>query len=228
MRYVRLIAVSDGYDSECGFAIRGVPRGDGFMADRGGVLLAHDLLEHVNRPEDIGQVWDELEALGAIWQVRGRHGDLFADRPSYHSIESNIASDISRMFPEWHWQSYNGPNADRAGQRRHDMDSYFEESIRLATKDIKSDIENGDHEPHTQNMRESLAEYLDLALRRMRVGYRKAQRRYGTGYEASNNFVAIRDAVKDARKAFELFEGQEFRLSYGRGRAEIIEVTPSE
>lgn len=61
MPKVTLVARSDNYDSEPGLAIRGVNWDtEDFMADRNGSLIAHDVLEHVNGPGQIGTVWDDL------------------------------------------------------------------------------------------------------------------------------------------------------------------------
>lgn len=220
MRHVTLVAVSDEFDTKPGLALKGAPvNAPGFMADREGVLIAHDLLEHVNGPREIGSVWDELEALGAIWQVRARHGDLFTGRPSYSSMAVNIASDLTRMFADWIGEErYCGPGRFTVGTRPHDYDSDFLECIEIARKDI----------PHESNcprdweeIAPHLETYLALALRRMRIGFRKAQKRYGKGFHGSNQFVAIREAVAAARVEF---EGQEFRLSYGNGEAQVSEI----
>lgn len=220
MRHVRLIAVSDEFDRQPGLAVKGAPTNvDGFMADRDGVLIAHDLLEHVNGIREIGAVWDELEALGAIWQVRARHGDLFTGRPSYSSMESNIASDLTRMFADWIGEErYRGPRPITAGIRTHDYDSSFLECIAIARKDIPG--EWGDGRIDAPEL-EHVESYLALALRCMRIGFRKAQRRYGTGFAASNMFVAIREAVATVKPEF---EGQEFRLSYDENNAFVEEI----
>lgn len=219
MRHVRLIAAADEFDTKPGLALKGAPvYRDGFMADREGVLIAHDLLEHMNGPRQIGSVWDELEALGAIWQVRARHGDLFTGRPAHHSMESNIASDLTRMYADWlAEQRYCGPGSLGVGSRSHDYDESFSECIRIARQDIPR--EWGDGPMETAELAH-VEEYLALALRRMRIGFRKAQKRYGSGFYASNLFVAIREAVADTRVEF---EGQEFILSYGNGEARISE-----
>lgn len=219
MRRVSLVAVVDEFDRRPGLALRGAPVDrDGFMADRDGTLIAHDLLEHVNGPRNIGSVWDELEALGAVWQVRARHGDLFTGRPSNYSMESNIASDLTRMFADWCVEDcYSGPGSPSAGSRAHDHDDSFRECIRIARQDIVREHFDG---PEKDINRGAIENYLALALRRMRIGFRKAQKRYGTGFYGSNLFVAIREAVADTRVEF---EGQEFTLSYGNGEARISE-----
>lgn len=232
MRHVILIAKSDEYDCEPGLALAGMPNFEGFMADRSGLSIAHDILEHQNGTKEMGPVWDELEALGGIWQVRGRHGDLMTGRPNYHSVAANIASDISRMFSQWDCEDmgYCGPGGLKVGSRPHDYDEDFAECIELARKSIKAeyrDMGNGspdeDENGWAPHLHDALEVYLTLALHRMRAGFRKAQKRFGSDYKGADLFVAIRDAVGRVAKHVE-YEGQRFRLSYGNREARCVEL----
>ena len=219
MRTIRLVTVSDEFDNKPGFALATAKHwADGFMADREGVLIAHDVLEHVNGPAQIGSVWDELEALGAIWQVRARHGDLFTGRNyGVRSMAENIAADLTRMFAEFAADPFHGPGSAKAGTRPHDYDSEFMECITIARNEIPREFDS------PNDITRQLEPYLALALRRMRIGFRKAEKRYGTGFQASNQFVAIREAIADAQKQID-FEGQEFRLRYGHGEAIVTPI----
>lgn len=214
MRHVRLIAVCDEYDTAPGFALKGAPlQVEGFAADRDGVLIAHDLLEHVNGRAHIGTVSDELEALGAIVQVRGRHGDLLTVRPSHYSVAQNLASDLVRMFPEW--------GAEGAPPRAHLIkrtracghDSDIQEAIAHARHDLPREYDDLD--------RLEMECYLEEALHRMRNGYRKARRKYGDGYKGANLFTSIRDAIKSGYPPE--VEGQEYTLSYDERNAWLTE-----
>lgn len=220
MRHVRLIAATDEYDTELGFKIKGTPDFEGAMVCRGGTLTAHDLLEHQNGLANMGAVWDELEALGGIWQVRGRHGDMATERPSYHSAATSVASDITRMFSEFSSDPYFGPRWLRAGSRAHLFDDDFREIIEIARHDIRleyTDMGCGspgeDANGWNPELHELFEQYLTFALRRMRVGFRKAEKRFGDRFIGYDLFCDIRDAVKRATKSIN-FEGQEFRLSY--------------
>lgn len=221
MRHVRLIAISDEYDREPGLAIKGAAvNSDGFMADRpgmgnGGGLIAHDLLEHVNGVHNIGPVWDELEALGGIYQVRGRHGDLMNGR-TMHSVETNLAADISRMYQQWLGEN-DGPNGDTVGRTPHDYDEDFKAAIAIAREEIAKEWPYQSEEPLDLA---AVDRYLDLTLRRMRVGFRKAQKKYGTSWNGAGLYQAVRDAVNGCHVDY---EGQEFVLSYGNGEAHIRE-----
>jgi hypothetical protein len=217
MRSIRLVATDDEYDTALGFVIKGMPKFEGRFADRDGIGIAHDVLEHQNGTANMGPVWDELEALGGIWQVRGRHGDLMTGGYNDHRVHWNIADDLTRMFEQWQVEpEWHRPNLRT---RRHDMDDDFEQCIAQARIDIPKEF------PHRwveddRAERELMNQYLTEALHRMRIGYRKAERRFGTDSKGESMFIAIREAVKSAVKDIE-FEGQEFILRYGRGRAEI-------
>lgn len=214
MRYVRLVAVSDEYDTSPGLVVKGTPMSEGMMADRTGDLIAHDLLEHQNGVKAIGPIDDELEALGGIWQVRGRWGDMCTDRPSMYSPAENVASDITRMFGEIDGQDWR-PRLLKYRTHRHDNDDDFREMIEIARRDIKREWDDW-AEHHFR-----FEAYLDNALHLMRRGFRKAARRFGDRFGGINQFKAIQRAVKGAHIDF---EGQEFRLAYGNGEARVEEI----
>ena len=225
MRHVRLVACADEYDTKPGFKIKGTPDFDEFMADRDGLLIAHDLLEHQNGPDNMGPVWDEMEALGAIWYVRGQWGDLMTGFSSYHSVHENLASDVVRMFPQWvHGDDkYCGPGSPDIGTRPCDHDDEFSMILGIACRDIPGEyMDMGYMDSDDDDLHESLDLYLEFAMRRMRSGFRKAKKRFerdgSSQFKANGLFSAVRDAVS-AAVSFIDYEGQEFRLSYGNGQA---------
>lgn len=238
MKHVRLIAAADEYDSTPGLIIKGTPSFDDLMTDRNGLLIAHDLLEHQNGVEPMGTVWDEMEALGAIWYIRGQWGDMMTDTRSYHSPAVNVASDVTRMFSQWLDEGcFWGPGGPRVGSRAHDFDEDFREIVEIARRDIPrefNDMGRGDPDEDSngwnQDMRDAFPEYLQFALHRMRSGFRKAQRRFERGgasrWNGHNLFYAVKEAVKQAARHID-YEGQEFRLSYGDGEARCVEIYDS-
>lgn len=218
MRSITLITHGDEYTDRLGLAIKGTDFSiDGMMADRDGTLIAHDLLEHQNGIANIGSVWDELEAVGGIWQVRGRHGDFLRGYTVISPVE-NVAADIDRMFPEWlSAHQYDGPGSPAEGTKPHIHDDDFEAIIAEARRTIPI---NHEHEEYTPA---ELDAYMALALRRMRIGFRKAERRFGPRYVGYDLFRAIQSAVRGATKEVE-FEGQEFLLRYGNREATVREI----
>lgn len=228
MKHVRLVAAPDAYGKDLGLTFVNGPKFEDFMTDRDGTLLAHDIVEHQNGRANMGPVWDELEALGAIWYVRGRWGDMMTYGPSYHSPEVNVASDVTRMFRQWLREDdmYCGPNGYRVGMKESDYDDDFNSIIEIAWVDIRKELDD-DCDESCDDIDKAIQLYMALALRRMRSGFRKAQKRWERGgasrFYAGNMFCAIRDAINSALKDVD-FEGQEFRLSYGNGEAHCVPV----
>lgn len=181
-----------------------------FNPAQDGLTVAHDLIEHVNGPREIGTIDDELEALGAVWFVRGQFSDLNRDgRGSAYTAHENIASDITRMFRDFFYGSYVSLSVPRT--RACEADDDFREIIECAVKEARSEL-NDDEIPeevaHKQRM------YMAVCLPRMRIGYRKAKRKYKHGRDANRLFWEIADAVDPYAKRCE-FEGQQFELIYG-------------
>lgn len=240
MKAIRLVTATDEYDSDTpGFVLKGCKEFEGLMADREGGLTAHDVLEHQNGIAGMGPVWDELEALGGVWFVRGRFGDMLTKGRSYHTAEANTASDLTRMFSDYSTDPDNGPGGLRTGSRPHAYDDEFAEIIAIARRDIPREYtdmgdgsEDEDENGWSPELHALFEDYLTLALHRMRAGFSKAARRFGrlsdNQFYAGNLFVAIRDAVGEAAREIE-FEGQEFILRYGNGEATCRPVyTPEE
>ncbi len=209
---VLLDAFRDDNTGEIGLGIAGLRRDETTNAAVDGVLLAHDLIEHVNGPEAIGTIDDELEALGAIWYVRGQHADLSRNGVgSRYSPEQNIASDVSRMFRDFFY----GQHVTLACPRTlaTDEDDAFREIIALARKEALQELDEDEREK--QDTAEMLAAYTRVCLPRMRIGYRKAKRKYEPHGRWFGNslFWLIADAVEPYCKHAE--EGMQYQLVYG-------------
>lgn len=210
MPTVRLIAVSDEYDTEPGLALKGADRSyDGFMADRLGGLIAHDIVEHQNGAKNIGTIDDELEAMGGIWHTRGRWGDF--DSPHY-STHYNIGSEIANLFrDQGYWtRPANGTHIHE------DLEEDLDEIMVEAKKIIKAEAYE-----HADLVGSD--EFLEAARRRFRIGYRKATKRFGSDFSSNCVYRNIRHAVEKTVKHID-FEGQEFLLSYSSNEAKCREV----
>ena len=67
-------------------------------------------------------------------------------------------------------------------------------------------------------------QYLSVVPRLLRIGYRKAWKRYkGNHVRAHCQFWAIAEAVRSVMREVE-YEGQRFRLSYGRNQATCQQI----
>jgi hypothetical protein len=180
-----------------------------------GYQLAHDIVEHVNGLAAIGGIEDELEALGAIWLVRGQYHDLRRPDRSIYSPEKNIASDVSNLFSYW-----GGRKLKFSNTHEHWADESFECILEEALPDIRDtwDWETKD-----------LDYWNKAALRLMRSGARKLARRFrhishrDPEYAANTLFYNIRDEV--AKVAKYAGEFQTFDLKICGTDARIIETT---
>jgi hypothetical protein len=218
MRHIRLVSFEDKPTGELGLGIKGHTHDERLFSDREGALLAHDIVEHQNGIAAIGCPADELEAIGAIWQVRGRHGTLLNHnhhpRCIYESIAYDVvtcADEVTGEYNRW-W-----PALGQYRTRPHDYDEDFMEILAKARPMIveqNADCERDDW---------PLDAFMENALHLMRMGFNKAKRRFGMHCLGADTYCAIRDAIRPQAKHLE-FAGQEFRLSYGDGRAYCQEV----
>lgn len=224
MRTVILKAFTDEQTGELGYGLPDMPHDDTTNAANDGLLIAHDLIEHVNGPKDIGTIVDELEALGAMWYVRGQHGELRRDRiGSAYTVEQNMAADIVRMYRDY----INGVEFISNIIRTFpcNADNSLNTILDHAEEDyIKEFDANGEKEEYYA-AKEYWAAFRTQCLHRMRMGYRKAYNRWEKrGYYAANNqFWAIAEAVQPYVKHVE-YEGQTIKLTYGDGKAYCEEV----
>lgn len=205
-----LDTITCGMTGEIGLAPVGANIGlEDYMADTDGVLLAHDLLEHVNGPEHIGGIGDELEALGAIWFGRGQCGDLNRDgRGSMYSPQENIGSDVARMAHEYVYKGF-----ERAVPKYVETDACEEMRWIIAhgMKGARSELayENAD-EP--REVMQVFREYARNCLAFMAAGYTKAEQKYGTSSALSCLFWEVAEAIAPYSKHAE-FVGQQFELT---------------
>ena len=218
MKTVILTSFRDEMTGELGFGVEGMPRDETTNAANDGLQIAHDLIEHVNGARYIGTIDDELEALGAIWYVRGQHGELRRGMPMYRSVEEDIASDVTRMFRDY----VDGDQyVSFQSRKTHAVvaDSYLQTTLDYADESYLGEFDDEGREVAKQEW----SKYRAHALNRMRIGYSKARRKYehkGRFY-ANNLFWEIEEAVKPFVRHVEV-EGFELKLSYGNRNGEAV------
>lgn len=214
MKTVILEAFVDESTGLLGLGVVGMPRTETTNAAADGVIIAHDLLEHVNGIERIGSIDDELEALGAVWYVRGQFGELRRDGiGSYYSTHENLAADIVQMFRE-HVDGGADVDLNVPRTRACEADDDFAEVLACADKTWKSEVCDQD------SAASIWPAYRAACLARMRIGYRKARRKYKRAMDANALFWQVAEAVGPYAKHVE-YEGQQFALTFGfrNGRA---------
>jgi hypothetical protein len=194
-----------------GLVVRGTPTIDGMiMVANSGLSIAHDLLEHLHGVERIGEVGDELEALGATLWLRGH--DLRPGEPQYYSVEHSLASDVALMAYD-NILARRAPAPERTrSQRVPEWDTSVEEILLRAAESFRDEVRDF---PAEDRPRPGFwAAYAAEARRRIHRGIRLARKRYPSQAQAYNLFVSIMQAVEPYARHCE-YEGQEFRLRYG-------------
>jgi hypothetical protein len=215
-RTVKLVVDEDKDYGTTGLFVEENRFRDGMNASTSGVLMAHDLIEHVNGVREIGPINDELEAMGAIWFTRGQHWDIVRDNPygAARPPQEHIAADLSRMFCVWSYGEHASPLRNRAGDHEHDL----RDCIDHARSDARNELDDS-----RTDFSELWREYSHIALTRMRAGFRKARRMYGDS--ANELFWAIAEAVEPHAKSAESGDwspGFEFELTYGHRNGRVF------
>lgn len=215
MKYT-LNVIRDPETGDTGFVLKGVAIDGMPMVDTDGYGIAHDIVEHVNGTERIGEIGDELEAMGASWYVRGQHGETRRDGVgSRHSPEAHIAADVGRMkedfengVPIWHAHL---PTKSLPATRSSEADPAIDVVMKEAQVSAFTD-------------------YGRAVRALMRAGYTKAKRKYESRgrYFAHSLFWSIQEAVADAHKYHELLEGMTFSLHVVGTEATVEEITEEE
>ena len=213
MRHLTLVSFEDEPTGNLGLIFKGTA-GPEIFADTSGTLLAHDLLEHQNGFGRIGCPEDELEAMGGLWQVRGRWGDM-VDDDRVRSVWTPVQSlgwelvTIARQAAEGEGVNWT-PRVGRYRTHAHDYDEDFQEAIDYARPHIRSELrDNGGFF--------DIEAFLENAMHLMRRGFRKAERRFGQDTTGVDLFRRFKEAVAPHCKHVEA-PGEEYRLSYGNGR----------
>lgn len=214
MRHVRLKVKEDLALGEFGLIVDGMKLIDTPMVSNEGFMIAHDLLEHQNGIRAIGSVGDEVEAMGGCWFIRGQLGQIRRGM-TIHSPEHNIATDIANLAEIY---CRNVPmRAEIFNTHEHGHDAAFDEIISQARSRCLDYLDE-------DSERALLLKFCRDAKHLLRTGYRKAARRFKDDYHlASDQFWSIADAVDGCIK-HGVYEYQEFRLSYGNGRATCEEI----
>lgn len=219
MKRTMLIVREDHETGETGLAIACVNPHAQMNTTTDALLIAHDLIEHVNGVERIGTIDDELEALGAIWYVRGQHGELRRDHAHFwRPVHYHIAADVTRVFWD-HWDG--GVICDlRKFRTPTEADDAIDEILEHAEQSYLAERDENDS---PISVRFAWMSYKAIARRRMQRGYRKAHTKWEKRgrFAANNQFWAITDAVQPYCKGLEL--GRELVLHWGSGEARCEE-----
>lgn len=207
MKTVILEARIDREMGDLGYMVKGTKMIEYPMVSREGMLIAHDLLEHVNGVDSIGSIDDELEALGGVWYVRGEFADISrgSRAGSRYSPEENLASDVLNLAMIYNsGVNFRTPVPET---EEHSEDVSFESIIEIAKRDIENELDEEDRDD------ERLEQYFAAVLHYMRHGYDKASTLYPEQYMVNNLFWAIAEACDPYVEHADM-EGQLLELVY--------------
>ncbi len=220
MKYVPLVAKRDGIDSsQLGWSLANARSNfEGFMTAFGpttGRLLAHDIIEHQNGAWAIGTVADELEAIGAMYYVRGYNGQL---HNRHHTCEDTMATDIHSTFVDSiHYEELYMPRIHRTYSCE-DFDPQIDDVFDRARPLLRHEMENNEHVDILR-----IQNFLERTRHYMRRGYRKARKRFANEGQAGDYFYRVKDAGN--RLGNPDYEGQRAYIGYTlyESRCRVIE-----
>lgn len=207
MRKIKLVAFCDSPTGTLGLVIEGQQHNDDMFAATSGALIAHDIVEHPDT-HSIGSVESELMALGALWECRGRWGDM--DREGMGSLftpEENMASDYLETFRYFVGRDEGYITAPKQ-TRASDVTCSFDEALKEMLSIFKKNLQREDFDFTS----DQLKTFNSAALHYGRIGLRRYLSRWGDSLFGNAVFWNIADAVDGAIKVVE-FEGQEFELT---------------
>ena len=209
MRTIILTARYDNETGEIGLACNGLPEVDGeTMVTNNGMLIAHDIVEHVNGLKRIGTIHDELQALGAIWFTRGNWGDIRRDHQTGDTSYEMVGRDVA-MLAVKHVQQIE-ENLNKGTPKRAKRD-YIQDNLNECIKEgMKGAATELIHMYGANDYTEELARFSEVAGRLMRMGYDKIARKYETGLHANTLFWSITEAIDSGLG--DMYEGERFRL----------------
>jgi hypothetical protein len=135
----------------------------------GGMGVAHDVLEHF--PGDDGSLKDELQAFGAILLIRVEHGDL-----DPKSLAVEFPDLMSKLFHGDTWLEA----APRTRLLSDDLEMFMARALIEARKQVAEFLYDDDltYEDKIDWFNEQVPHIMGW----MRVGYRRARRRYRNAY----------------------------------------------
>ena len=203
---------------ELGFRLEGTslnPQEYNMATD--GALIAHYIIEHINGIKEIGTIGDELEALGAMWYIRGEFNDITRGRPSIYNPYEQLAHDVVSMGVQrlLHKEGYHKP-VPNIKIDDDVMQSTIESVLYHAKKNLKSELEGEEYSQQDFN------QYLKDVIKFFIAGYRKAVKKYAYigQIQANNVFWNIAETINIALKHMD-YEWQQIELHVNKTQNKV-------
>lgn len=191
------------------------------------VVIAHDMVEHVNGLEAIGTIGDELMALGGIWLTRGHWGDM--ERGDHASLCTPVQA-IAGELPDLYYRYHRGISfgVARPEVSETDLENYEETWEEITNEAIK--ITRGDWVDEDMWSLDTWNDFIKAGHKFFTAGADKLFVLYnGTVMQANSDFWGIHDAIAECLKHVE-YEGQVFELRPNpqTGKFTTEEIFPEE
>lgn len=192
---------------------------DYLFAATDGTLVAHDVIEH-NGLNTLSGIGNELEALGAMWWIRGSLNDLRLDGiGSRYTPVENMAVDISEMATKI---ALCGRGFDLTIPRTYSCcyDVDFLDIINLGRETYQREVE---HYNQNEVDRDAVEHYFKYCISFMRSGYRKAKARYPKLNQTRVNalFWSVAETIDNIIKYMD-YEGQQIILKYCKTQCNAV------
>ncbi len=235
MNTVILKLSQDDNMGDNGFILKGMPSNEygDFAAAFDGLVVAHDVMEHLNGPEKIGSVWDEFIALGAMWFIRGSSlgGPIYSPTDSLmEEIKRAACTYFAHGEPGWDFPVYSRRPSEKLrlklpydGGMFGEIEYLFRDSKELRDLFVKEVFENSGSDSRTRASAFNFWESYKIRIEaHVEWGFVRAFDKYKHPYEAHDQFKAISAAAdKLIKNRGDYYEGAEFKLTYGEGKAYI-------
>jgi hypothetical protein len=215
MRWLTLGVEQCDSTGELGFKIRGMKSTNGMFVGSSGLVVAHDIVEHVNGLEAIGTIGDELMALGGIWRCRGQWGDIVRGTVGTTlSPEQHVAGELPELY---HLYRSGVPLREEIPVIKNEDEEdreLFERIVETAKPMVRGNWDDDwDHK--------SWVAFCEAAVPLMMKGAIKFTNRWEDDLMGNSQFWSIHYEVQTVIDNVELHEGQIWKLGYGQGQAKI-------
>lgn len=176
------------------------------MPFRDGRGAAHDVMEHLLIGLPIGGLEAELQALGAMWYLRGQHDDLNRySRFGYQSPYGSLSNDLNSFWERFDCTLYWTPKT-RAGDFEDDIDEIIELAEESCTREHCQEDMLEEHDAYK-------AQFLNGVRHFMRRGISKMRKKFPDAMDGNTLFWNIAEAIDGIIEQIE-HTGQQFRLEY--------------
>lgn len=160
------------------------------MVTDSGEIIAHDIIEHITGLHKIGSIYDELQALGAMYFVRSMPYDS-EDIPSKKSRHF-LADDLAGFCIEFVEKGIKGSLTTKKHKNK-ELVKIFSHLVDIAKIALKNYFDVNDN--FIDLNADKINHYFENAIHIMCIGYTKAKKKYKTQNNANVLYWSIAHAI---------------------------------